>query len=173
MTARPRWVARLLGHRPATAAVTATAGSSAGSTVDGVARVVYESGTEFDPADPFGLCVLDLRPDGTADLLNRRRGESRTYQATALPTVFDRLVDHLREAGFPDAPQHDLPAGPTRRVTLHGPATHLSTAPLAFYEAMRWPGYREAFHLLDSLVVAVSQGDLPVIQDAATDLIET
>ncbi len=168
MTSRPRWVARLLGPRPSTA----TAGSSAGSTTDGVVRVVHESGSEFDPADPFGLCILDLRSDGTADLLNRRRGETRTYHATARSTVFDRLVAQLREAGFPDTPGHDLPAGPTRRVTLHGPASHLSTSPLAFHENMHWPGYGEAFHLLDSLVVAVSQGDLPVVQGAASDLID-
>ena len=161
MTGRPRWLTRLLashGHAPAGAEVI---------------RIVYESGSEFDPGDPFGLCVLDLRSDGEVRLTNRRRGVERTYGATLRPGVLDRLVRHLRDAGFPDVPEHVVPAGPTRRVQVHTAAGHRQTAPIAFHEAPQWPGYREAFHLLDSLVVAVSRGELPVVPDPEPDLAGT
>jgi hypothetical protein len=136
-----------------------------------VLQVVYEAGSEFDPADPFGLCALTVRSDGAAELVNRARGVQRSYRATVSPAVFDRLLRHLRDAGFPDVPEHPIPAGPTRRVQLLGTARQQQSLPMAFHETAHWPGYREAFHLLDSLVVAVSEGALPVVAHPETGLL--
>ncbi|MBL8930808.1 MAG: hypothetical protein JNL54_11845 [Kineosporiaceae bacterium] len=162
MIGRPGWLTRLLGssgrHAPTGAEVL---------------RIVYESGSEFDPADPFGLCVLDLRSDGDVHLTTRRRAVERAYRATMRPGVLERVVRNLREGGFPGVPEHVVPAGPTRRLQVHTATGHQQTPPMAFHEAPRWPGYREAFHLLDSLVVAVSRGELPVVPDPEPDLTET
>ncbi len=39
-----------------------------------------------------------------------------------------------------------------------------STPPLAYHEAATWREYRGLFYLLDCLVVAVSDGALPVVR---------
>jgi hypothetical protein len=136
-----------------------------------VQELGYETGSEFDPGDPFGLCVLTLRSGGAADLANRHRGRERHHHATLAPGVFDQLLGHLRHAGFPETPTHVVPPGPTRRVWLRSGEAEVRTAPLAFHEAVEWPRYRELFRMLDSLVVAVSAGELRVISDPLPGLL--
>jgi hypothetical protein len=74
----------------------------------------YRSGSEFDPGDPFGLCLLSVRSDGAADLVNRRSGRELRYQAAVAPGVLDQVLACLHAGGFPAVPAHVVPAGPTR-----------------------------------------------------------
>ncbi|MGF1600209.1 MAG: hypothetical protein ACFCVK_25455 [Acidimicrobiales bacterium] len=52
---------------------------------------------------------------------------------------------------------------------MASPTGTVAAQPMAYNEAMRWPGYGPAFALLDRIVVALSDRSLSVVDDAADD----
>ncbi len=127
-------------------------------------EVGYAAGSEYDPGDPFGLCTLTVTAAGAVRLVNRQRGRERVFEETAADWVFTTLRKLLDDAGFPSTPRHPIPAGPTRMLWTTAAGERTSTPPLAYHEAATWPEYRGLFYLLDCLVVAVSDGALPVVR---------
>jgi hypothetical protein len=136
-------------------------------------EIGYRSGNEHDPGDPFGLCVLTVRKDGTVHLHNRHRGSERHFEGRCATGVRGRLLAALAKSGFPAVPPHRIPAGPTRQVWTIGPQGEAFSPPMAFHESAGWPGYGDLFRLLDSLVVAVSRGALPVVPAPEGGLLST
>jgi hypothetical protein len=133
--------------------------------------LAYGSGSEFDPGDPFGLCVLTLTGDGRATLENRRRSQVRRWHGTVADQVLPRVLAALDTAGFPHVPRHHPRPGPTRTLVVESAAGTASAPPMDHYLALTWPGYGTAFSLLDRVVVALSDGVLAVTADASPDLV--
>ena len=131
----------------------------------------YTCGSEHDPANPYGRCVLTLYADGRLTLDNRVRGQNRSWGATVEPGVVDRLVALLDAAGFPAVPLHPVAPGATRVLLVRSGGTWTRTPVTGFHEARRMPGYKEVYHLLDSLVACASLGALTIVQDVLPDLV--
>lgn len=132
----------------------------------------YAAGSEHDPGDPFGRCTLTVRADGAVTLVNVARGAERRFTGRCAPPVPGRLARLLDAAGFPRVPEHRIPPGPTRRLWTFADGHRTDAPVMGHHEAMAWEGYREVFHLLDSLVVAVSGGAVPVLTDPEPGLVE-
>src|ERR1700674_1426992 len=50
-------------------------------------RISYRSGSEHSPVDPFGMCLLEVAPDGVVRLTNLRRGNTRRWEGRLDPRV--------------------------------------------------------------------------------------
>jgi hypothetical protein len=133
--------------------------------------LAYTCGNEFDPANPFGRCALALHADGRLELDNRVRGQARAWTATIDDHVLADLIRLLNSAGFPVVPPHQIPPGSTRSLLVRSRGQEIHAPLTGFHEARKMPGYREAYHLLDSLVVGASEGALKLVHDPATGMI--
>jgi hypothetical protein len=133
--------------------------------------LVYSCGNEYDPANPFGQCVLTLTPNGRVRLDNRRFGSSRSWVAWVDLSILVELVELLNAAGFPVVPAHPIAPGATRTLTVRTGGRELRTPPAGFHDVVRLPGYRELYHLLDSIAVDASRSTLNLLPDARTGLV--
>jgi hypothetical protein len=132
-------------------------------------HVEYTSGSEYDPGDPFGRCVLVI--DGNdASLEVRHRGVRRSWKGHVSDSTLATIDSQLTAAGYPAVPTHKVPAGSSLRtltVSSSGEPTEdgegPKTARMAYHEAARLPGYAEAFELLDGVIVALTAGEVPVV----------
>ena len=74
-------------------------------------------------------------------------------------------------AGFPVVAAHRTAPGATRTLAVRSGGREMRTSPAGFHEAARTPGYRELYHLLDSIAVDVSRGTLTLLPDARPGLV--
>jgi hypothetical protein len=133
--------------------------------------LVYAFGCENDPSNPFGRCTLTLYADGRLELDNRARGQAHAWTATIDGRILADLIKLLDSAGFPVVPPHQIPPGATRSLLVRIRGQQTQTPLTGFHEARKMPGYGEAYHLLDSLVVGASDGALKVVRDPLTGLV--
>lgn len=126
-------------------------------------RLRYTTGSAHSPGDPFGLTDLAIAGDGSATLDVHHRGTVRSWAGTVGQATIDTVDTQLAEAGFPVVEPHPLPAGSSLRVLQRGEGDDVQVARIAFHAARKMKGYGEAFALLDALVVALTQGEVPVI----------
>jgi hypothetical protein len=131
----------------------------------------YTCGNEYDPANPYGQCVLTMGADGRVRLDNRRHGSARTWTAGIELGTVAELVALLNTAGFPVVPPHQILPGSTRTLLIRTRGRELRTLPAGFHEVHRWPGYQDLYHLLDSVIVETSRGTLPVVAKPRTGLV--
>jgi hypothetical protein len=64
----------------------------------GDVTIEYTCGSESDPANPYGQCVLTVHADGRLTLDNRARGQARSWTGTVDPGVVERLIPLLDDA---------------------------------------------------------------------------
>lgn len=130
-----------------------------------LSRIQYESGHENSPGDPFGRTTLTLEADGRARLDNLFVGQHRAWEGRVVSATLDRLAAALHRSGFPTVPEHMLvPGTELRDLTVSGGAGS-GRAILPWHQVTRWPGYDEAFAILDGLVNRLSGGAIPLGAD--------
>ena len=134
-------------------------------------RIVYASGNENAPGDPFGECVLILHGDGGARLDNRHAGKARAFTGRIDAATLTRIVDGLNLAGFPVVPPHRISPGATRSLTVRSGDAEHHILPMGWHAAPKIAGYREVFHLLDSIIVEIAGGAIPLIRNAEPGLV--
>jgi len=124
-------------------------------------RIEYSSGNRNAPGDPFGEVILSLSADGRARIDNRIATLHRVWEGRVAQATLQRALVLLDRAGFPRVAAHPIPAGSSLRVvriTSGGEETR--NLPIAWHATSSMPEYREAFQLLDSIVVELSQKTL-------------
>lgn len=133
--------------------------------------MVYQSGTEHAPTDPFGATVLSIYEDGRVELDNRRRGQRRRWRGRIDASNLAELHRTLSEAGFPVVPKHPVPAGSAlRKLTVRSPGGEQSIL-VAWHAADSIPGYKDVFQLLDSVVRQTSQDAIKATPDYIPGLV--
>ena len=133
--------------------------------------VIYAFGNENAPTSKMGQCILTLEAGGVARLENRLVGRLRSWTGTVDPKVLSRLIEALNASGFPVVPDHSIPPGPVRTIVVRTGAKEFSTYPTAFHEAKSMVGYRESYHLLDSIIMELSGRAIPVERNPETGLV--
>ena len=126
-----------------------------------LAALVFESGSEVAPDDPFGLETVMLA--GTGELTyERRRDEVQTKVAGTLdPERFRRIVSALLRTNFPSPPQTRFVAGASIvRITT---MPSRQTVQLDYFEALRMDGYREVVRELAELTEALRDSKTEVL----------
>jgi hypothetical protein len=94
-------------------------------------------------------------------------GRSRRFRATMLEGVHPRIIQALRDAGFPEAPRERIPPGSTRVVSAIDGGHEIRTRPIAYHT--RAPFWPEAFALFDAIAAQASgstEGE-PVVHGAS------
>lgn len=133
-------------------------------TVGDAFRLVYQCGSEHNPGDPFGSVTLTITGDGAVSIENKHRGGERTFTGSTTGEVIERVLAHLRTAGFPVVAPHRIPAGSALRNLSIESGGQSEQAPLTGYHAVRtMPGYAEAYQMLDSIVTIVSKNALEIV----------
>ncbi|MBK7586715.1 MAG: hypothetical protein IPI67_41830 [Myxococcales bacterium] len=134
--------------------------------------LTYASGIESGPNARFGYNILTVRGDGTIDLEHRWYTRRRTYRGRVDASVIARLLESLRGAGFPKMPPSMIPPGSALR-TIHVRNGELEAyaLPVDWHTPMGWPGFKEVFRLLDSLVRQASCQEVTVTDDFEPGLV--
>lgn len=127
-------------------------------------RLVCQSGSEQNPSDPFGSVTLTITGEGTVSVTNQHRGGKRSFAGTTTRRVIERVLDHLRTAGFPAVARHRIPPGSAlRNLSIESGGQSEQAPPIGYHAVRTMPGYSEAFELLDSIVTIVSNHELEII----------
>ena len=120
----------------------------------------YQAGNEHSADSPFGRTDLTVAPDGNARLDYYLTWMHRAWVATVEPAVVERLHAALASSTFPEPLPHDkpVPAGSDTRVlgteTADGTRAGVS---VPWHDADGLPGYKEAFEILDTLLVLMCE----------------
>lgn len=136
-------------------------------------RLVYSSGNEHNPTDRAGRVTLEIRGDGSVTVENVKGGGAyaRTFVGATTREVVERILGHLRHAGFPIVPDHPIPAGAALRVlAIEAGGESVHGAPTSWDASDGMPGYREAYRILDSIITAVSEGALKMLVSPEPDV---
>lgn len=137
-------------------------------------RLFYQSGNEHDMGDVFGLIVLAIDDDFqlTVDQRARNRLIVNHWKGATDRAVVERLLDHLRIAGYPKVPDHRIPSGARlRSIAIESGGESSHTYPTEWKAAKNMPGYGEAYRLLDSMIVQVTAGKLKMTVDPVADVV--
>jgi hypothetical protein len=112
------------------------------------------------PKGAHGECSTVIRRgnDVTVDLVDAS-GSPRRFRATLQPGVYERLVELLRSAGFPEAPLELLAPARTRVLSAITGGRELRTRPIAYETSARY--WAEIFTLLDAVAAQASGGVVP------------
>jgi hypothetical protein len=122
------------------------------------ARLAYSVGNEHNPGNPFGRSELTIEPDGAARLDHFQLGQQQAWIGRVTPAALDRLRSALERAGFPNVPDHPLPAGSSVRALRAESEGASRAASLEWHAARKLPGYDEAFPIIDAIVHQMSAG---------------
>jgi hypothetical protein len=133
--------------------------------------LTYLCGAEYDPSSPIGHYALTVLADGGVRLDNRRRGQARSWMGAVGNGTVATIIALLNTARFPVVPAHRIPPGATRSLLVQGQGRVLRTPAAGFYEALDLPGYKQLYHLLDSITVETSQGALKVVANPRSGLV--
>jgi hypothetical protein len=112
-----------------------------------------------------------LGADGHVRLEQRHVGSFEAWVGYVTRPTLQRLVDGLAEAAFPAVPPHGIPPGATRVLVLRGRSGDLHTPPMAWHAGGRLPGYDAVFHVLDSIIVELTAGRIPMIAKPESGLV--
>ena len=136
----------------------------------------YHVGNEHDPGDPWGRSELVIQPDGTLRLDHAfsRVGGVGAWTGRIDPAALEALWTALDHAGFPTPPPAALTPGASPRRLLVESDGVVASALVGYHEALKLPGYAEAFDILDGVIRQLS-GDTvtyptrqaTIVQDAA------
>ena len=123
------------------------------STGQTVATLIFESGSEGAPDDPFGLETVVLTATGQLTYERRRHGVQGKVVGTVDPERFRTIIDALLRTGFPSPPQtRFVPGASIVRITT---LPSQQTVQVDYFEALRMDGYREVVRELTQLTEAL------------------
>jgi hypothetical protein len=137
-------------------------------------RLFYQSGNEHDMRDAFGLILLEIDGGGQIAIEQRaRNGMIKNHWKGATDrAVIERVLSHLGAAGYPTVPDHQIPRGARlRSIAIESGAETTHTYPTEWTAADAMPGYREAYQLLDSIIMQVTSGALKMRVDPLDELV--
>lgn len=126
-------------------------------------RIVYDVGSVSSPGSPWGRLVLAIEPDGRAQLDQHTMGPHFTWTGTVIQTALDKLWAALDESAFPAVPPHDAFAGSTDRNLAIGSGSCF----MDYHEALKFPGYKVAFPILDTVVRQLSEDTVKIVPESA------
>lgn len=131
-------------------------------------RLLYQSGNEHDMRDAFGLIILAIDGHGQLTIEQRARNGmiKNHWSGTTERAVIERVLAHLHEGGYPTVPDHKIPRGARLRsiaIESGGDSTH--TYPTEWSAVNTMAGYREAYQLLDSMIMQVTANGLKMRVD--------
>ncbi len=129
-------------------------------------RIQYEGGSEHSPGDPWGHHILVIEPAGHARLDLHHRGSHRAWTGTVDGESIVRVLAALATAGFPAVPVHTAPGGGTFRSLALGDGQERASAEIEWYAAKKFPGYKEAFAVLDLIVRQLSEDTVKAVPAA-------
>jgi hypothetical protein len=110
-----------------------------------------------------GLLVVRRGEEVTVDFQGRR------FRAALAGGTYDRIVERLRSAGFPNAPRERIPPGPICVLSAIVQGRELRTRPIA--HATRAAGWVELFALLDAIAAQSSGGVAGRLDPASEPLV--
>ncbi len=112
--------------------------------------------------------MLHIVADGAVTLEHRRHGKREVWQGRVLPEARATFFGALRQYRFPQQQSWPPPPpGETLRILAIGGAQSGSVM-VPWHEAMKQPGYSDAFRLLDEIIGQLSGGAVRVVKDSAT-----
>src|SRR5262245_13962957 len=117
-------------------------------------RIEHRSGPR---SGPLGECSTIIRhgKDVTVDHTDAV-GLTRRFVATLVPGVYERLLETLHKAGFPDAPHERIRSGGTRLISAIAEAREIRTRPMPYHsDSVTWA---EVFSLFDAIISETSDG---------------
>ena len=137
-------------------------------------RLFYQSGNEHDVRDSFGLIVLAIDGNfGVAIDQRARNGMIENHWSGSTDRgVVERVLSHLQAAGYPTVPDHKIPRGARlRSIAIESGTDSTHTYPTEWTAVNAMPGYREAYQLLDSIVMQVTAGALKMRVDPVDEIV--
>ena len=126
-------------------------------------RIVYDVGSVSSPGSPWGRLVLAIEPDGRAQLDQHTMGPRFTWTGIVAQSALDKLWAALDESAFPAIPMIDALAGSTERNLTIGSRSCF----MDYHEALKLPGYKVAFPILDTVVRQLSEDTVKIVPDSA------
>jgi hypothetical protein len=130
----------------------------------------YRAGDEQAPS-PVGKTILRIDAAGYATLEHRQRGNSVRWCGRVPEPVRLRFFEALALSAFPT--QQSWPPPPPgetlRQLVLEGEPRESVMVP--WHQAMKQPGYADAFRLLDQITGQLSAGAVRVVKDNADPLV--
>ncbi|HLU62252.1 MAG TPA: hypothetical protein VKZ99_07870 [Gammaproteobacteria bacterium] len=105
--------------------------------------IIYCSGSEWAPDDPWGREVLRVESGGAFEYENRHRGSGKRVEGVINAGQLREIGAHFVVAGYPAVPEHDIPPGASVisfDVEGRGARHRLQ---MDYYAAKKFPGYRE------------------------------
>ena len=124
--------------------------------IDPSTALWFTIGNEFNPGDPFGRVALTIDDQDRVTLEHYSRQGNATYTAELGDGVLDEIRQALADGGFPQVPQHQVPAGAAiRQLEL---VTDGEPVSASMYDdfGKTFDGYRDAFAILDSLTLQLT-----------------
>jgi hypothetical protein len=117
-------------------------------------RISYGVGSKHNPGDPWGHSSLTIEPDGNARLEQDTRGGLFIFTGTVVAAALDEFWKAIDESGFPEVPEHRMPAGSaSRSLTIGSQSPRL---PVAYHAVGKLPGYATAFRIIDAVIRQLS-----------------
>jgi hypothetical protein len=122
------------------------------------------------PTGARGECSTVIRrgSEVTVDLVDPS-GSMRRFRATLQGGVYDRIVELLRNAGFPEAPRELVEPGRTRVLSAITGGRELRTRPIAYETGARH--WQDVFRLLDAIAAQTSAGAVASASPAAESVV--
>jgi hypothetical protein len=122
--------------------------------IDGtITGLIFESGSESAPDDPFGLETLQLSQTGRLTYERRRHSFRSSVEGTVERDIFRRVIEALRRTRFPTPPQaRFVPGASIVRITT---VPSEQCVQVDYFEALRMDGYREIVRELSRLATAL------------------
>jgi hypothetical protein len=115
--------------------------------------LVFESGSESAPDDPYGLETLRLSESGQLAYDRRRHAFRSNLVGTVEPDRFRRIVEALRRTTFPAPPQtRFVPGASIVRITT---LPSSESVRVDYFEALRMDGYRDVVRELSQLATGL------------------
>jgi len=130
----------------------------------------YRAGGEHGPS-VVGKTILRVDAAGHATLEHRRGDDVACWRGRVPEPVRQRFFDALALSAFPtEQSWGSLTPGETlRHLALEGEPRESVCVP--WHDAMKQPGYSDAFRLLDQIIGQLSIGAVRVVKDASGPLV--
>jgi hypothetical protein len=130
----------------------------------------YTVGSEHSPSDPFGRSSLVIQVDGSARLDQYTRAACSAWTGKLATSALDELWRGLEHAAFPSVPHHPVPADSAIR-SLNVGGRDGKSIHIAYHAAATLPGYRRAFHLLDTVIRQISEDTVKCVPESTDEIV--
>jgi hypothetical protein len=125
--------------------------------------LVFESGSESAPDDPFGLETLRLSESGQLTYERRRHELRSNVVGTVEPDRARTLVEALRRTSFPAPPQtRFVPGASIVRITT---VPSNESVRVDYFAALRMDGYRDVVRELSQLAAGLRDTNSQVLSE--------